>query len=179
MKKKISELEGQLESQKKQLDIFQKNETELKMLKQVLIQAPKAALIPISQRRKTWAGGSHPLEVTSNVTNGFQLKEPTIEENPTTTTTSTEAAVSKDQMAVLKLKFDDNGRHVEYQNGDWDSFLNDTIGRMAIDFEDIEDSDVPSTPVAKAHQPARKSLLKTPKSLKFMFRGTIFDSISK
>lgn len=167
MKKKIHELEGQLESQKKQIDVFQKNGLELKMLQQVLIQAPKSMVVSNAQRRRTWAGGQGGFQPISDFTNGLSRIEDKIEEEATS-----DVPISGDQMAIFKLKFDDDGRHVEYQNGDWNRFLDDTVARMA----ELNDFDLTgaseqqlSTPAktpALLRNPARRSLLKTPKSCK-------------
>lgn len=169
MKKKIHELERQLESHKKQIDVFQKNEMELKSLQHVLIQAPKSTVVSNAQRRRTWAGGHGGFQPSLEFTNGLSRIEGKIEEESSTSN----VPINGDQMAIFKLKFDDNGRHVEYQNGDWNTFLDDTVARMAEnnDFDwTIASEQQLSTPVAKTpallRNPARRSLLKTPKSCK-------------
>lgn len=168
MKKKIHELEGQLESQKKQIDVFQKNEMELKLLQHVLIQAPKSTVISNAHRRRTWAGGHGGIQPSPNFTNGLSRIEGKIEEEASTS----DVPIGGDQMAIFKLKFDDDGRHVDYQNVDWNKYLDDTVARMAelndLDFTSASEQQL-STPAktpALLRNPARRSLLKTPKSCK-------------
>lgn len=165
--KKIVEMERVLKSQKNQIDSFKNNENELKMMKQVLIQAPKPQAIPISnaQRRKTWAGKLDVMqEHAGSMTNGLPQIDPNQGENAS----SLEDKVGTDRITMMNLKFGDFGRHLEYFNEDelFQSVMNNTIGRMVVDFDDDFNSPQTSKVKAPSAQPARKSLLKTPKSVK-------------
>lgn len=188
LKKTIVKLEEQLASQSKEIVQYQKKTNELKILKKMTIQAPKAP-ISASLRRKTWAPGTDlPLSIEEN----FVLPE--INEDMT----NGQKVSDLDQIGrpVCQLMFGDQGRQVQCTDDDWDSFMNDTIGRQICDFDEDESAPptykFPSRPQQKQlqqlrtaelleddhlnsshltvktpNQPAaRKSLLKTPISLK-------------
>lgn len=128
----------------------------------MIIQAPKAP-IPIAHRRKTWAPGN---ELPSNENLMDEIK-------------------NSNGRPMCHLMFGDQGVKVECTDNDWDSFMNDTIGRQIVDI-DIDDTSPPpetlsfpsrphqnTTPlvIRTANNPiARKSLLRTPKSLKNLLK---------
>lgn len=165
-KKLIVQLEKQLAVQSEEIGEYRKRVHELIVLKQMTIQVPKRASIPVTQRRKTWASS---LDMP-----------PSISEHPEEDT--------KPDKPVCHLKFGDLGRQVECTDEEWGCLLNDTMGKHMVDFDENESVVAPpsfkfpsrtSTKVQQItaetnvngdlkqiQQPPRKSFLRTPKSFK-------------
>lgn len=163
-KKHILELEAQLAAQSQEIANYRKKEEELNIAKHLIIQAPKKTAV--TNRRRTWAANS-------NISALRSISEE-------------REAIEKEKKATCQLMFGDLGRLVECTDDQWDSFLNDTLGQQIIDFDENEcESATPafkfppqkppktqeieqdSTTMYKTpHQSTRRSLLRTPKSLK-------------
>lgn len=194
LKRTIVKLEEQLASQGKEIVEFQQRTNDLKFLKQITIQAPKHKAISGSQRRKTWAPGFDMPCALEPVIECPEIEAKKIDEK------KLHEAVNFNR--PIYLMFGDEGREVQCSEEDFESFLNDTIGKHIVDFEADDDMlaaqtvlSFPSRPSSRQGmepeirvtettvkdpmyltpvtaktvvQQSRKSLLKTPKSLKFI-----------
>lgn len=195
LKRTIVKLEEQLASKSKEILEFQKTTNELKILKQITIQAPKQTHLPAKSRRKTWASC---FDMPNDLDTVIEVPEKEM------TPSGCRGKETLDAVNInrpIYLMFGDEGRHVQCSEEDFDSFLNDTMGKLIVDFDvdeeeitaqtamkfpiqpaskqvpiicmdnAIEDDHVCLTPItakAPATQ-ARKSLLRTPKSLRHKF----------
>ena len=167
-KKHILELEAQLKAKSLEIENYRKKEEELSVAKLLIIQAPeKPKKEPGHNRRRTWAPNSN----TSTLRSISEERE----------------AIEKEKKSTCQLMFGDLGRQVECTEEQWGSFLNDTMGKQIIDFDENEcesatpafnfprqkslkpqeiEQDANTMYKTPNQQPARRSLLKTPKSLK-------------
>lgn len=170
MRKQIALLEAEMLTYKKQIEHVEKMNKELLALKQQTIWTPAATQMPLSQRRKTW-GGVTP----SQATNGIADLKPSLIRPPALSMTNGSAGkpldtkVSNDRGCGA---FEPVGE--EFDEEEWQS---GSLFKMPSIDENVE-----TTPTLKNinKNSARKSLLKTPKSLKTKFcrvKGIQFWSV--
>lgn len=171
-KKHILELEAQLAAQSEEIANYRKKAEELSIAKHLIIQAPKK--VPVSNRRRTWAANSN-----TNISVMRSISEE-------------REAIEKEKKSTYQLMFSDLGRRIECTEEQWDSFLNDTLGQQIIDFDEGEcesatpafkfphqkplksqeiEQDANTMYKTPNQQPARRSLLRTPKSLKQIYQN--------
>lgn len=171
-KRLIIKLEAQLSAQSKEIAEYRKNEKDLTMLKELIIQGPKKGPTLASNRRRTWAPTSNTISPLGSISEEKEVSE-------------------QEKKPICQMMFGDLGRLVECTDEEWGTLLNDTLGKQIMDFDENEFEIAPPTfkfPTLKPSKPkeieqitdntlnlttrspnqphARKSLLKTPKSFK-------------
>lgn len=170
MRKQIALLEAEMLTYKKQIEHVEKMNKELLALKQQTIWSPAATQMPLSQRRKTW-GGVTP----SQATNGIADLKPSLIRPPALSMTNGSAGKPLD----TKVSNDRGCGAVEPAGEEFDEeeWQSGSLFKMPSIDENVE-----TTPTLKNinKNSARKSLLRTPKSLKTKFcrvKGIQFWSV--
>lgn len=157
MKKKIVSLEKQLEKQKKQIDEFEKIKTELKTLKHFRIEVSRSAPINGTQRRKTWGGDCQAIQT-------IDMEMPK-KNNFLDIPTSDQVHDRSKEMQLLSGRgcgdYDSIGEDFDETEWHSSSLMVPTMSRI----DEVDEEKTPQSP-NKPPPKARKSLLKTPTSLR-------------
>lgn len=194
-KKQIMKLEAQLEAKQKEIDEYRKNENELLLLQQMIIQGPKKTSSSANLRRRTWAPSSRSISPLGSISEDKEGSEKERKPNyqmlfgplGRTVSFSTEfdLIIFCNQLNCYRLQ-------VECSEEDWNDTLREKLVEMDENEMDFTVTNVTNPFKLHAQKPhsklqeiiqetnnglnatvktpnnpqARKSLLKTPKSVK-------------